>query len=322
MKRYVHTTIKMSLASLVAILIALSLDLENAMTAGILAVLSTQLTKTDSVVLAVKRLLDAVLALIIASILFVLFGYTVWVFALFTVVFIALSFLFQIHAGIVPSLVLSSHLLLAGSFSLHVLFNSFLLIGIAIAVALALNVFYPLKSQEILKRTTDTIDRLVSDDIVYLAEYLRNPAANEYAYIRHQSLNHTLERIIEDAELVDKDILFDKDHRQIAYLRMRNAQVKRINRMFELVSKTESRHPHADILADFIANISHDIGHADKASAQIEKLRKLRENYRNKPLPKTRREFETRAILFQTIFELETLLEEKITFHRRYGDQQ
>jgi len=320
LQRYIHTTIKMSLASLISILIAELFNLEYAITAGILAVLSVQLTRKDSTVVAFKRFTDAILALILSSLLFVLLGYNVYSFTLFTIIFIALSFTLNIQIGIVPSLVLASHLLLYGSFNFSLVINGLLLIGIAIAVTLILNLVYPLNIKKSMQHYIDSIDNLIKKEITLLADYLSDAIANDTYHRMHLSHQQTIENILEKAKLVDKDILFAKDHMPMSYIFMRHAQMLRLSRLFDLRQGLTGQHLHALVLSDYMRSLSIDIGLSNKAKTQLDKLKTLILLYKEKPLPKTRVEFETRSTLYQMLFEIEAFLNEKIQFHERYTD--
>jgi len=318
MKRYVHTTIKMSLASLMSILLAELIGLEYAVTAGILAVLSVQLTRRDSYTIAGKRLLDAILALILSGLMFYFLGYNVYIFTLFTVVFIALSFALKVQVGIVPSLVLASHLLLYGEFNFGLIINGLLLIGVAIIVTLVLNLIYPLNIKKTMQLYTDRVDALIKEDIALLADYLRDAAHQNAYHIKHQSIETELNQVLNAAKLVDRDILFAKDHLHMSYILMRDEQLNRLSRLFDLTKGLRMQHLHALVLSDYIAELSEDIGHQDKATLQLKKLNDLVAVYKTKPLPKTRIEFEVRSTLYQMLFELEAFLSSKIAFHARY----
>ncbi len=318
MHRYVHTTIKMSLGALITTLLALAVGLDNPVTAGILAVLSIQLTRTDSFILAGKRLLDSALAFGLSTALFILLGYDMWVFFVFTPIFIGISFGLKINEGIVPALVLVSHLLSPGEFSLLALYNASMLMILAIAVALILNSLYPLNTMKMLKISNDEIDQLLKDDIRAVGEALKNLESRQISQNTHQKNKQRLEEIIEEAELADKDILFDKDRRHIAYLRMRHAQMMRIERITELMELIKAHHPYASEIGEYLTNLAQDIGHSDKATKQRQTLENMLEIYREKPLPQSREAFETRAILFQILFELESFLKSKIKFHETF----
>ncbi len=315
MKRWHHMAIQMTLANIIAISIAYTLSLSNPITAGILAVLSIQLTKTDTVYIALKRLLDAVIAILLGTLFFYFFGYTTLIFILFTPIFIAVSHSLKIEAGIVPSLVLASQLLIHGTFSFSVILNSFTLIFIAILVALTIQAFYPTKSSKILASYTNQFDNAIQTFIELIVSNLRKKDDSDATY---QNLFMTLKRLLKKAETIDKDIIFSKDKRPIAYIKMRYAQTQHLKRMYKLSSAIQAPHEHQFMIADYLEALISDIGEQDKATPQKEKLTKLLETYRTKPLPKNRQDFETRAILYQMIFEIESFLNEKIQYHQTY----
>ncbi|MGM0436504.1 MAG: aromatic acid exporter family protein, partial [Bacillota bacterium] len=318
MNRITHAIIKMLIASLASTGIALLFNVESAITAGILAILSIKLTKTDSIDLALRRFTDALLALLIATLLFVLIGYSMPVFFLFTVIFIVLSYVLKLEEGVVPSLVLANILLQHGGFDTGVLINTFALIAIAISVALLLNVFYPVNSHKELRQFTRDIDALIKEDISLLEKSLRDEAS----YIRdHEPLNKRLKRILDEATQANKDILFDNDEGYIDYLRMRRAQMKRLSQSHELILRLDCHHKHALTIANYLKGLNSDIGYANKAEDQLKELRSMLRDFReNSSLPKSRSEFETRAVLYQILYELEAFLKDKIVFHESHPD--
>ena len=315
--RYIHTTIKMTLASVISILIAFALNLEYAITSGILAVLSVQLTRSDSLLIAGKRLSSGTIGLILSSVLFVILGYQVWVFALFTALFIAVSFALKISEGIVPSLVLVSHLLIHGVWQFSLVINGFLLITIAIIVALTLNQLYPLKTWHALLSKRDMMDCLIKSDLLNLSDAIKTVNHSEQMR-KHDAIFFKLEALLKETEIVYKDILFNKDRQLISYIRMRRAQMNHIDRMFKLVKHIHIHHAYAETMSTYVYQLSHDIGQVDKATPQKILLDELLESFRKKPLPDTRDAFEVRALLYQILFELESFLEEKIKFHESY----
>jgi len=319
MNRYLHTTIKMSLASFVTIVISELLHLDYAITGGILAVLSIQLTRKDSYLLAVKRFLDALLAIALFTMLFLVIDFSVLVFAIGTVLFIALSFALKIDIGIVPSLVLASHILLRGSYSFDIVLNSFLLIFIASFIALTLNILYPLNTKKSLQEITMTIDGYIKEDLIQLANCMAHIPQISSSLANHEYIHQKLKKALYKAELNDKDILFDQNHMHMSYIHMRDAQMKRIHQIYELMMNIEQQHPHIDILIDYIQELAKDIGKDNMANSQLIKLQTILYDFKQSALPSSREEFETRAVLYQIMFELTSFLDEKIQYHNQYA---
>jgi uncharacterized membrane protein YgaE (UPF0421/DUF939 family) len=309
----------MSLASFVTIVISELLHLDYAITGGILAVLSIQLTRKDSYLLAVKRFLDALLAIALFTMLFLVIDFSVLVFAIGTVLFIALSFALEIDVGIVPSLVLASHILLRGSYSFDIVLNSFLLIFIASFIALTLNILYPLNTKKSLQEITMTIDGYIKEDLIQLANCMAHIPQISSSLANHEYIHQKLKKALYKAELNDKDILFDQNHMHMSYIHMRDAQMKRIHQIYELMMNIEQQHPHIDILIDYIQELAKDIGKDNMANSQLIKLQTILYDFKQSALPSSREEFETRAVLYQIMFELTSFLDEKIQYHNQYA---
>ena len=66
--------------------------------------------------------------------------------------------------------------------------------------------------------------------------------------------------------------------------------------------------------------MSFDIGIYNKAALQMANLNKLQLRYKDSELPTTREEFEVRAMLYQILNEIESMLSVKIQFHHQYPE--
>lgn len=316
--RILNTAIKMALACLIASLIAQFLGFQYWITSGVIAVLSIQLTKKDSFTVAIKRSLDAILGLLGATLFFVVFGYHFWVFSIFVLVFAYASFKLKIQEGIVPVLVLVTHLMAFGTFSLSLLLEEFAIMFIAVGVVLLFDLFYPISYQKEFNEHTKEIDRLLADHIFMFSLLLKDKVVKSDCEIHYQKLSERMAQAIQHAKLLDKDLLFQNDHSYLSYLEMRNAQKNHVNHMYQHATKIETSHPFILEIAYFVEQLSYDIGYYDKASGQLEKLNTLKLAYKKSDLPKTRPEFETRAMLYQIVNEIEYLLKVKIAFHQKY----
>jgi len=318
--RLLHTAIKMSLVGVIASLIARLLSLDFWITAGILAILSIHLTKRDSFVISVRRLIDSIFGLLLATLFFISFGYDFVVFSIFVFIFAYVSWVLKMPEGIVPGLVLVSHLLNEGEFSLLLLGNELLLIIIAVAVALIFNLFYPTSTEKELQSHVESIDQLVRDHLYMLHLLLKDPLYNEEYYRHFERLDRKLTDTIDIVELVDKDLLFLNDHSYLAYFHMRKEQTNYIRHMYRHALKINKVHPFALEIAGFIYEMSFDIGIYNKAVTQLKNLDQLQIKYKASALPETREEFEVRAMLYQILNEIESLLMVKVQFHHLYPD--
>ena len=88
MKSILTNTVKITVAAVLAILCAQALKLDFAVSAGIVAILSVQPTKKETLRTALARLLAFAVALLISITLLNLLGFTVPVFFLYLLIFI------------------------------------------------------------------------------------------------------------------------------------------------------------------------------------------------------------------------------------------
>lgn len=316
--RILHTAIKMSLVGVITSLITRAIGLEYWLTAGIVAILSISMTKRDSLLSSFKRMVDAIFGLMLATLMFIAFGYTFLVFSIFVFIFAFASFKLKIHEGIVLSLVLVSHLLSEGEFNFNMIGNELAILFIAVGVAMFFSLIYPQSTEKELDKHVQSIDQLIRDHLFMLSILLKDPDYHDEYYRHYSVLDKKISKTIDEVELVDKDLLFSNDHSYLAYFHMRKEQSSYIRHMYEQALKLKSLHPFAIEISDFIKVLASDIGLYDRATGQLRRLSLLLQHYKASPLPVTREEFELRASLFQILNEVESFLVVKVDFHHSY----
>jgi len=316
--RVLHTAIKMSLVGVITSLVTRALGLEYWLTAGIVAILSISLTKKDSLLSSVKRVIDAIFGLMLSTLMFLAFGYNFAVFSVFIFIFAYASFQLKIHEGIVLSLVLVSHLLSEGTFNFNMIGNELAILFIAVGVAMFFNIIYPQSTEKVLDKHVSSIDQLIRDHLFMLAILLKDPDYHDEYYRHYATLDRKISQTIDEVEMVDKDLLFSNDHSYLAYFHMRKEQSSYIRHMYEHAFRLRQIHPFAVEISDYIKTIANDIGLYDRATGQLKRLSLILQHYKTSPLPATREEFEMRASLFYILNEIESFLVVKVDFHHSF----
>lgn len=75
------------------------------------------------------------------------------------------------------------------------------------------------------------------------------------------------------------------------------------------------------ILAQLFSKIAGQLSQTNPASDLLDEIERYLEVFRNRSLPKTREEFETRATLLQLLREAKTFIQVKVDFYQKYGQQ-
>lgn len=313
-KQVFHISLKMTLAGVIALIIAYLLKLEYYTTASAIAILSIQWTKTDFINIAIKRLISGLAAIALASLLFTQIDDGFIAFFIFLLIFTTFSWVFKLSEGIVPSVVIVTHFILVPQVTLAFVIDEILVIIIAILVAFVINMFYPQFSFKKVKHDLHKVDNIISTQLKATASNLIK--GNELTNINESK--QALRKIMNEAKMVDRDILIRNDHRFITYLYMRRTQLETIELIAKHLKLIKDDHEYKTKVANFIDKISHNINFEDNASLLKEELSEMQTYFMESSLPKTRKEFETRAMLFQIINELSLFLQLKIDFHKQY----
>lgn len=319
-KKIIHSTIQLVLVAILSAIIAYLLGIDDYILVGTIGILSVSLTKTETVSNGIKRYLDVVYGLLLSTLIFSLFGFDLVGLVIFLVVFIASSFAFKIEVGLVPSLVLARHVYQFGSYDFMFLLEEIGILSIGVGVAVVVSLLYPSAYQKEINRYVSKVDLMIKDHLFMLAIILKSKEDFKDFMTHYKLINQSINEAIKKAEIKEKDKLFSNDHRYLAYLYMRQNQLSFINTMYEATLRIKETHPFQLIISDYINTVVDAIGKHNKASDLLEKLNQLRINFSKEALPKTRNEFETRALLYHMLADIEAMLKVKVSFHERYPD--
>lgn len=303
-------TWKTAIGVVIAMIIAKEIGLTYWPAAGIITILSIQSTKRESLDIAIRRSISALVAIAIASLLFLLFGFNSIVFGLFVLLFIPLTVKLKVTDGIVLSSVLVTHLLVKKEVTVNLIINEVGLIIVGIGVALVLNSYMP-KNEEKLKEDIDYISEKIKEIFMDMAYSLRTHSVS----INQQSLFSELEDRIEIAKKRANDnfnnYLFSDVRYYVHYVEMRGVQLQILKYMREHFGRISMTVKQTEWVANFTEELASVIGKEVNANILINRLNRVRKELSLQALPVTREEFENRAMLYQFLNDLEIFIESK-----------
>ena len=314
-------TIKTAIGATIAILMAQSLGLKYALSAGIITVLSVQNTKKKSLEIALLRLNSTLLALGISCILFLLLGFHPVAFGIYLLIFIPIAAHFKLSDGIVVSSVLVTHLLGEGYVNLSLLINELMLMFIGAGIALIFNLYMPKMIHQI-KKDQDDIEEHLRTVLFCLANTTRSQSVSIDEEALFLSLANRLEIARLRAEQNRQNYLFDEMTYYAQYMEMRTMQYHVLKNMRQTLGKVVMTLEQSIMLADLTEHIAMSLHEFNTADDLIKKTKAVLTSCRNQELPKTREEFENRAMLFQYLNDVMHLLEIKRQFIANLTDEQ
>ncbi|WP_105113867.1 aromatic acid exporter family protein [Streptococcus suis] len=312
-------TIKLIFATVLAIYLATALGLSYATAAGIIAILSVLDTRKSSFKMARNRLFSTLLALTIAVLTFTLFGFGIWTLGIYLALYVPLAYQFNWEAGIAPSTVLVTHLLLEQDISLIFLGNELALFLIGAGLALLFNLYMPSQEKKI-EAYHDQVEDLLKQILLRFEAFLLNgDGRNEAALITQ--LDKTLDEALKVVYLDRHNQLFQQTNYQVHYFEMRAAQNKILRTMAGNINKCLLEGRENVILSSLFERAAQQLSRENSAKELLLDIELFHATFRERPLPQTREEFETRATLFQLLHDMEAFIRLKVDFYEVYKDE-
>lgn len=313
-------TIKLIFATVLAIYLATALGLSYATAAGIIAILSVLDTRKSSFKMARNRLFSTLLALTIAVLTFALFSFGIWTLGIYLALYVPLAYRFNWEAGIAPSTVLVTHLLLEQDISLAFLGNELTLFLIGAGLALLFNLYMPSQEKQI-QAYHDQVEDLLRQILLRFEAFLLNgDGRNEAALITQ--LDQTLNEALKVVYLDRHNQLFQQTNYQVHYFEMRAAQNKILRTMAGNINKCLLEGRENVILSSLFERAAQQLSRENSAKELLLDIELFHATFRERPLPQTREEFETRATLFQLLHDMEAFIRLKVDFYEVYKDEE
>ncbi|HFI0796107.1 TPA: aromatic acid exporter family protein [Streptococcus suis] len=313
-------TIKLIFATVLAIYLATALSLSYATAAGIIAILSILDTRKSSFKMARNRLFSTLLALTIAVLTFALFGFGIWTLGIYLALYVPLAYRFNWEAGIAPSTVLVTHLMLEQDISLAFLGNELTLFLIGAGLALLFNLYMPSQEKKI-EAYHDQVEDLLKQILLRFEAFLLNGDGRNEAELITQ-LDKTLDEALKVVYLDRHNQLFQQTNYQVHYFEMRAAQNKILRTMAGNINKCLLEGRENVILSSLFERAAQQLSRENSAKELLLDIELFHATFRERPLPQTREEFETRATLFQLLHDMEAFIRLKVDFYEVYKDQE
>ena len=308
---------KVIVSAFVALLVAQALQLSTPSAAAIIAILSVMDTKKVSLAATGQRLAAAVLALVIGMGIFAVFGFDVISFGLYLLCYIPLAYLLKVDIGVAPSTVLVIHLWTQQQLTFELFVNELLLVTIGAGVAILLNWYMPSYRQEI-ERVREEIEDKMREVLLKMSGFLtigNGKNDGEVLQLLKEKLSEASEYVRLEAENhLTKEVTYDYQ-----YFEMRRDQSKLLEIMAANLNEFRWDGEEMAILSEMFKQTAQQLAEQNTASQLIDDIEDLLEQFRERPLPQTRREFEKRAQLYQLLRDLKRFVQLKVDFFQTYG---
>lgn len=316
-KNILFHTIKIAGASILSILFATFANLDFAVSAGIITILTIQPTKRETLQTALGRFYAFLTALLIAFICFTLIGYTLPAFMLYLFLFILVCQIFGWHSSMAMNSVLISHFLTFENMNLTSLINEILIFAVGVGMGIIVNLHLRKNTNYILKLQEET-DTQIKQILRKMSERILHHDVSDYNENSFRNIKISIQKAQTQADTNYKNQMNVKDTYDIDYLRMRDKQYHVLYEMYKNARMLETTPVTAKIISDLFMEISDNYHRNNTAAELLEHFHIIQKEMKEKPLPTNRKEFEDRARLFILLNYIEEFLEIKRDFMGKY----
>ena len=307
--------VKIGLGSSIAVYIAQALHLDYAVSAGTVTLLTLMTSKWQTILLSGARLVTFVVTVLMAWIVFSHIR-SIWIaygILLALVVFIAETFGWR--ATISVNSVVAAHLLIDQDISPAAVWNELQLVMIGVVLALILNLFHAnyFHKRRIVSNMRDTEISLQSI-LIDLSAYLSGNEMRETVWSNICTQEAQIQGYIKSANEYWENTLQSHTKYFISYFEMRYEQCRILQNLHDELVKIRNMPDHAAMLAEYLQYLAGYVIEINHPTQQIARLNGILEEMRGRELPKTREEFETRAILYHILMDIQDFLDLKARF--------
>ncbi len=306
-KSIVSRTIKTALASLLAIIVSQELSLEFAAAAGIIAILNVFDTRKATIEGGLKRTLSAIIALLIGGFLFEKIGYKTWVFGLYLLLFVPVSFLLKIELGLGPSSVIVTHLLAFGKIDASIILNEMALVFIGTGFAMLTN-FYAPNRQDKLNNLIESID----EDMMFILNLFGKSLVENLDVKLYEDKISELKRDIDkaiDIAIIENDNLIENSRDLLRDLRLREREMDLLQEMYDDLRTILPEYSDGKYISDILIETSENLTDGEEMTKVKNRIDFLKNHYHMMKLPDTHEEFAIRSAIFQVFRSLDQFID-------------
>lgn len=313
MNQSLFNTIKISVATYIAIMMAELLGLEFSVAAGIVAILSIAQTKKDTIKTACNRFFAFIVALLIAYVAYSVFGYNLIGFCVYVFFFILICQHMQWHSAMAMNSVLISHFISLGKMDVAGVLNELLLFAIGVSLGILANLHLR-KNVDYMEKMKGETDTLIQNTLGRMAQRILHKDLKNYNGECFEALNQSIREAKDIAKINYMNQIGVEDKSDMEYISMRQKQVFLLTNMYKRVSVLRTTPITAEKIANYLVFVSENFNQDEVLEDMRNQFYNLDSEFKITALPIKRKEFEDRANLYSLMRDMEEFLNIKYEF--------
>lgn len=310
--------VKMAIGVVAAISLARVSNLEFYTTAATVLIVAMLSSKKQSLKLSGILLLAAVFSLGLASVLFLLLGFSLPVFALYIFIFTFFMYKFDTKSAIITNVVLVMQIYSLETVSFPILLNQMALMLIGVSVAFVMNIITVDIEAELLEYCRQ-VENLFDSIYRNMGKRLNNEAE---ADVINEDLKK-LDQLLKQAKKRSYDYLqsfyLEYNDYYLEYFNMRSQQYYTVMRMQKFMKQDFLDQTEVRLLRGFTDQFADTTRELNTSKLEKERLEEIKYHFIYlAELPGTNKQLQNRVALHQYLYSLENLLELELNFISKY----
>lgn len=320
LKMMAVNSVKISLAVITAVMLATLLHLEFAISAGIVAILTIQPTKRETIQTAWSRLVAFFVALCIGFFCFGVLGFTLQGFLVYMTCYIFICYFFAWNHAIAMNSVLVSHFVSLGAMTISTVTNEVLIFVVGVGTGIVANLHLH-KKVDYMEELKVAADEQIVKILYRMSERIVSKDVSDYNGDCFKILEKRIREAKDLAEENYKNQLGNRDFFDMEYIAMREQQYMVLYEMYKDVRKLESKPVTAEKIATFFSDMAGVFGRNNDGKALMAQFEEMNQYMKAQELPANRQEFEDRARLFNLMRKIEEFVYIKMEFYENIKEK-
>lgn len=308
-KKAVLLSLRIGLGSALAIFIADFFQLQSSVAAGTITLLTLLTTRIQTVRLIINRFLTFIGTILICLLVLHFVKNYLVAFGIILFFIVAMCEFANVQNTLSVNALIATHLAITHNFNWNMILNEFYLLIIGVMIAYILNMFQNYKDmeQDLAAKRAET-EKIFQNLLNSLVIYIEEQPESSTIWKEMRTMESRMFSYVNDAKHYKENRYRDKKVFYVEYFQMREQQLSILYALHEKLRQIRTMPKQSRIIAQFIKELANSVTLKDDLNMHNIMLDEIFSYMKQQPLPLTREEFESRAILYHILYDLESYL--------------
>lgn len=307
--------LKIGAGSALAIFLAHLFSLQNAMGAGTITLLTLLTTKRGTIKLTAQRLATFVVTVLLCCLIYPLLHSDFVAFGVVIFFLVLVTEFTNTQATLSVNALIAMHFFTTTTYDAAFLWNETALLLLGITIAIVFNMFndYRATTVDLVQKVRDT-DTKTLELLAQIVDYMKSQKTHTHLWKDLAGLEIELQAYLREAIEFQDNTFSSHPQYFVEYFHMRIRQYHVIHALHYEIRKIRTMPAQAAIIQEFLEVCCMKVFEHEKPRLQMEILSEIFAVMKREPMPETREEFESRALLYHILMDLEDVLNAKEQF--------